>query len=136
MQRDEFIVQGSDRAHLDSRGGRGRHAGHPGDAGPAHPRLDGGQAGRPAPPERGEILRRVEYATDVPHTGVPMSRQGFLDRIAQRAGAEPKVVHQARSVVDVLQEATEGALTDRIRQAREAELAEILFSGSTTTADS
>ena len=65
-----------------------------------------------------------------------MSRQGFLDRIAQRAGAEPKVVHQARSVVDVLQEATEGALTDRIRQAREAELAEILFSGSTTTADS
>ncbi|MCH6159342.1 DUF2267 domain-containing protein [Streptomyces marispadix] len=136
MQHDEFIGQVQARAHLDSRGAA--EAGTRATLETLAERIPAAMADNLAaqlPGELGEHLRRVEYAPDVPQTGVRMSRQEFFDRVAERAGADtPKAVHEARSVVEVLEEATQGGLTDRIRQSLDEELASILFSGSTGTA--
>jgi uncharacterized protein (DUF2267 family) len=133
MQHDEFIGQVQARAHLDSRGAA--EAGTRATLETLAERIPASMADNLAaqlPGELGEHLRRVEYAPDVPETGVRMSRQEFFDRVAERAGAEPpKAVHEARSVVEVLEEATQGGLTDRIRQSLDDELASVLFSGST-----
>jgi uncharacterized protein (DUF2267 family) len=87
------------------------------------------------PREVGEHLRRISSAPDVPQTGVRMSRQEFFDRVAQRAHADvPKVVHEARSVMEVVEEATRGSLTEKIRESLDNELAEVLFAGSKGTA--
>lgn len=83
------------------------------------------------PHEIGEHLRRVATAADQPATGVRMSRHEFFDRVAQRSGDNvPKAVHEARSVVEVVGEATQGGLTDKLRQSLDAETATVLFAGS------
>ncbi|EKX62293.1 hypothetical protein STRIP9103_09207 [Streptomyces ipomoeae 91-03] len=50
------------------------------------------------------------------------------------AYATPRAVHDARSVIEVVDEAVQGSVTDRIRQSLDDELAAILFAGSTGTA--
>ena len=136
MQHDEFIGQMQARAHLPSRGAaeRGTRA----TLETLAERIPAPLADHLAaqlPTELGEHLRRVEYAPDVPKTGVRMTRKEFFDRVAQRAGTDPpKAVHEARTVVELLEEATQGALTEHIRESLDEELATILFSGSTGTA--
>ncbi|MBO8196938.1 DUF2267 domain-containing protein [Streptomyces smyrnaeus] len=138
MQHDEFIGQVQARAHLDSRGAA--EAGTRATLETLAERIPASLADHLAaqlPTELGEHLRRVEYAPDVPQTGVRMTRQEFFGRVAQRAGADPpKAVHEARTVVELLEEATQGSVTEHIRQSLDEELASILFSGSTGTAGS
>lgn len=136
MQHDELIGQVQARAHLDSRGAA--EAATRGTLETLAERIQATQAENLAaqlPPEIGEHLRRVVYATDEPVTGVRMERQEFFDRVAERAGLDsPKAVHAARCVVEVIDEATPGGLIQRIRDSLDEELAQVLFSGSTGTA--
>ncbi|MGY1439257.1 DUF2267 domain-containing protein [Streptomyces reniochalinae] len=136
MQHDEFIGQVQARAHLNSRGAA--EAGTRATLETLAERIPAPMAEKLAaqlPTELGEHLRRVELAPDEPVTGVRMDRHEFFDRVARRARTDPpKAVHEARTVVELLEEATQGALTERIRQSLDEELASVLFSGSTGTA--
>ncbi|NSC24937.1 DUF2267 domain-containing protein [Streptomyces albus subsp. chlorinus] len=136
MQHDEFIGQVQARAHLHSRGAA--EAGTRATLETLAERIPAPMAEKLAaqlPTELGEHLRRVEYAPDEPNTGVRMDRHEFFDRVARRARTDPpKAVHEARTVVELLEEATQGAVTERIRQSLDEETASILFSGSTGTA--
>ncbi|MEU5837963.1 DUF2267 domain-containing protein [Streptomyces diacarni] len=138
MQHDEFIGQMQARAHLNSRGAA--EAGTRATLETLAERIPAPMAEKLAaqlPTELGEHLRRVEFAPDEPVTGVRMDRHEFFDRVARRARTDPpKAVHEARTVVELLEEATQGALTERIRQSLDEELASVLFSGSTGTAGS
>ncbi|MFP8962181.1 DUF2267 domain-containing protein [Streptomyces nanhaiensis] len=83
------------------------------------------------PREVGEHLRRVAYAPDEPASGMRMSPQEFFDRVAQRASADrPKAMHEARCVIEVVDEATGGACSAKIRPSLDDELARVLFAGS------
>lgn len=132
MQHDQFMGQVQARARLDSRGAA--EAATRASLETLAERVPSSLAENLAaqlPPEVGEHLRRVAYAPDVPETGVRMSRQEFFDRVAQRAGADyPEAVYEARCVIEVVEEATQGALTEKIRQSLDEELAEVLFAGS------
>ncbi|MDT0310560.1 DUF2267 domain-containing protein [Streptomyces sp. DSM 44917] len=132
MQHDEFIGQVQARARLDSRGAA--ETATRASLETLAERIPPGLAEKLAaqlPREIGENLRRVAYAPDLPDTGVRMAREEFFDRVAQRAGADvPKAVHEARCVMEVTGEATQGGLTDRIRQSLDEDLARVLFSGS------
>ncbi|MGP3966330.1 DUF2267 domain-containing protein [Streptomyces sp. 6N223] len=132
MQHDQFMGQVQARARLDSRGAA--EAATRASLETLAERIPSSLAENLAaqlPLEVGEHLRRVAYAPDVPQTGVRMSRQEFFDRVAQRSGADiPKAVHEARSVIEVVEEATQGSLTDKIRQSLDDELATVLFAGS------
>lgn len=132
MQHDEFIGQVQARAHLPGRGAA--EAATRASLETLAERIPAPLAEHLAaqlPHEIGEHLRRVVYAPDVPDTGIRMSRQEYFDRVARRAGADvPKAVHEARCVMEVVQEATEGAVTEKIRNSMQDDLAEVLFSGS------
>ncbi|GAA2446566.1 DUF2267 domain-containing protein [Streptomyces macrosporus] len=83
------------------------------------------------PREVGEHLRRVAQAPDEPNTGTRMSTQEFFDRVARRASTDrPKAVHEARCVIEVVDEATGGTCSAKIRPTLDEELARMLFSGS------
>ncbi|MBT2490767.1 DUF2267 domain-containing protein [Streptomyces sp. ISL-96] len=58
-----------------------------------------------------------------------------VNRVAQRAGEDtPRAAHEARCVMEVVGEAAQGSLTDKIRQSLDDELASSLFAGSTGSA--
>jgi uncharacterized protein (DUF2267 family) len=132
MRHDEFIGQVQARARLDSRGAA--EAATRASLETLAERIPPPVAQKLAaqlPPEIGEHLRRVAVAPDLPATGVRMSPEEFFDRVAQRAGADPrKAVHEARCVVEVTDEATVGGLTGKVRQSLDEDLAEVLFAGS------
>jgi uncharacterized protein (DUF2267 family) len=132
MEHDEFIGQLQARARLDSRGAAetAARASLETLAERITPSLAENVAAQ-LPREIGEHLRRVAHAPDLPDTGVRMSRQEFFDRVARRSGADtPKAVHEARCVIEVVDEATQGALMQRVRQSLDDELADVLFAGS------
>ncbi|PAZ17321.1 hypothetical protein CLM62_02750 [Streptomyces sp. SA15] len=133
MDHDTFIGQVQARAHLDSRGAA--EAATRATLETLAERIPASLADNLAaqlPREVGEHLRRVATAPDQPDTGVRMEYREFLDRVAQRAGADTaKATHEARSVVEVVGEATEGSLMSKVRQSLDDELARILFAGST-----
>lgn len=84
------------------------------------------------PHEISEHLRRVVNAPDQPKTGIRMHRDEFIGRVAERAGAnKAKAAYEARCVMEVVGEATQGTLTDKVRQSLDDELAQVLFAGST-----
>ncbi|GHH75802.1 hypothetical protein GCM10018793_20230 [Streptomyces sulfonofaciens] len=84
------------------------------------------------PREIGEHLRRVVYAPDEPVTGARMSTQEFFDRVAGRAGLDPpKAAHAARCVVEVMGEATQGNIVEKIKGSLDDDLSGVLFAGST-----
>ena len=84
------------------------------------------------PREIAEHLRRVEAAPDQPETGVRMRYREFFDRVARRAGADTaKATYEARCVMEIVGEATQGGVLDHVRQSLDDELAAILFAGST-----
>lgn len=132
MQHDTFIGQVQARAHLGSRGAA--ETATRASLETLAERVPATLAEHLAaqlPREIGEHLRRVAFAADEPETGVRMSSQEFFERVAQRAGTGyPKAVHESRCVVEVVGEATDSILTDKVRQSLDAELAEVLFSGS------
>ena len=132
MQHDTFIGQVQARAGLSSRG----------EAGTATratletlaERIQATQAEHLAaqlPTEIGEHLRRVVLAQDEPVSGARMTRHEFFDRVEQRSGLHPaKAVFAARCVMEVVGEATEGHLLEKIRGSLDEQLAETLFAGS------
>ncbi|QNP75389.1 DUF2267 domain-containing protein [Streptomyces roseirectus] len=133
MDHDTFMGQVQARARLDSRGAA--EAATRATLETLAERVPAPLAAKLAaqlPREIGEHLRRVATAPDQPAGGLRMSRRDFLDRLAQRAGADvAKAAYEARGVVEVVGEATEGAVLERIRQAMDDDLAELLFAGST-----
>ncbi|MFF8842066.1 DUF2267 domain-containing protein [Streptomyces sp. NPDC015127] len=136
MDHDTFIGQVQDRAHLDSRGAA--EAATRATLETLAERVPAGLADNLAaqlPAEIGEHLRRVVTAPDQPATGARMTNREFFDRVAQRAGDDtPKAAHEARCVMEIVGEATQGALTDKIRQSLDDELAGSLLAGSTGSA--
>lgn len=87
------------------------------------------------PHEIGEHLRRVATAVDQPVTGARMAAHEFFDRVAERAGADqPRATFEARCVMEVVGEATEGNIVGKVRQALDDDLAGVLFAGSTGNA--
>lgn len=138
MQTDQLVGQVQSRAKLSSRGqaeGAVRAT-----LETLAERIQSTQAENLAdqlPREIGEHLRRVVYAPDEPVTGARMTQQEFFDRVAQRGDfAPPQAAYVARCVIEVVDEATEGGLMAKIRQALDDELGGVLFSGSSGTARS
>ena len=138
MQHDKFIGQVQARARLESRGAA--EAATRATLETLAERIPDGLADNLAaqlPHEIGEHLRRVEAAPDVPTTGMRMSRREFFDRVARREGKDlAKAVHDARSVLEVVGEAVQGNLTAKVKKSMDADLASVLFSGSTGSAHS
>jgi len=136
MNHDTFIGQVQARARLDSRGSA--EAASRATLETLAERIPAALADNLAaqlPHEIGEHLRRVAAAPDQLATGIRMEPDEFFDRVAQRAGADlPKATYEARCVMEVVGEATQGNLTGKVRQSLDDELAETLFAGSTGNA--
>ncbi|MFG2026581.1 DUF2267 domain-containing protein [Streptomyces sp. NPDC048825] len=133
MQHDAFIGQVQARARLDSRGAAERVTRASLETlAERVPASVAEKAAAQLPQEVGEHLRRVAYTPGEPYTGIRMDREEFFNRVAERAGTSyPKAIHEARCVIEVATEATEGALATQIRPALDDDLAEVLFAGST-----
>ncbi|RKN03188.1 DUF2267 domain-containing protein [Streptomyces radicis] len=132
MRHDDFIGQVQARARLDSRGAAeaATRASLETLAERIPPALAEHLAAQ-LPREIGEHLRRVATAPDLPATGIRMTNEQFFARVSERSGADlPKAVHEARCVVEVTDEATVGSLTDKVKDALDDELADVLFAGS------
>jgi uncharacterized protein (DUF2267 family) len=133
MQNDAFIGQVQARARLGSRGAA--ETATRASLETLAERIPSSLAEKLAaqlPREVGEHMRRVTHAVDEPDTGIRMSRHEFFDRVAHRASTGfPKAVHEARCVIEVADEATQGTFKTKVRPALDDELAEVLFAGST-----
>jgi uncharacterized protein (DUF2267 family) len=132
MRHEEFIGQVQNRGHL---------SGH----GPAEratravletlgERIPEGLADNLAarlPHEIGEHLRRTEVYGGA-GSGERFDRHDFIERVAVRAGAdEPRAAFLTRVVLEVTDEATEGAVARKVRGSLPADLRELVTSGST-----
>jgi len=83
------------------------------------------------PREVGDNLRRVAHAPDGTSRGIRMSSQEFFDRVARRAGADrSEAAYEARCVIEVVDEATQGTCSAKLRPVLDDELARVLFAGS------
>jgi uncharacterized protein (DUF2267 family) len=133
MDHDTFIGQVQARAHLDSRGtAEAATRATLETLGERIPASLADNLAEQLPREIGEHLRRVATAPDQPDTGIRMDYDTFIDRVAERAGADKaKATHEARTVMELLGEATQGGMTDKVRQSLDDELARVLFAGST-----
>ncbi|WP_165985474.1 DUF2267 domain-containing protein [Streptomyces sp. YIM 98790] len=133
MQHDQFIGEVQNKAGLDSRGAAERATRASLET--LSERIPAGLADNIAaqlPHEIGEHMRRVATAPDVPYTGMRMTTQEFFDRVASRSGAKgPAAVYQARCVMEVVGEATQGGLMTKVREALPDELCNVLLAGST-----
>ncbi len=132
MQHDAFIGQVQDRARLDSRGAAERITRASLETlGERVPSTVAEKAASQLPHEIGEHLRRVAHAPGEPFTGERMTSQDFFARVAERAGTSyPKAIHEARCVIEVADEATEGTLGSQVRPSLDADLDSVLFAGS------
>jgi uncharacterized protein (DUF2267 family) len=132
MQHDAFIGQVQARARLDSRGSAERVTRASLETlGERVPSTVAEKAAAQLPHEIGEHLRRVAHAPGEPFTGERMTQADFFTRVAERAGtSDPKAIHEARCVIEVADEATNGALGTDVRPSLDAELESVLFAGS------
>ncbi|MBQ0902117.1 DUF2267 domain-containing protein [Micromonospora sp. U21] len=80
------------------------------------------------PQEIGEYLRQ---AAPAPSSGVRFDRDAFVARVADRAGMDPpQAAYAARVVFEVVDEATQGRIMDRLQSALPADLRQMVRSGS------
>jgi uncharacterized protein (DUF2267 family) len=116
MQHDEFIGLVQNRARLASRGEAEQVSRATLET--LGERVPDGLAENLAaqlPHEIGEHLRRTEAFGGF-GTGERFDRRDFIDRVAMRAGVKkPRAVFVARAVLGVIDEATEGSLTAKVR---------------------
>lgn len=132
MQHDELIGQVQSRAKLASRGEAERAVRSTLET--LGERLPEGLTDNLAaqlPHEVGEHLRRTEMLGGL-GTGERFSRDEFVNRVAERSGADrPQAVYQARVVFELLDEATTGGLMDRVREALPDDVRTLTSAGST-----
>jgi uncharacterized protein (DUF2267 family) len=83
------------------------------------------------PREIGENLRRTEVFGGA-GTGERFDRSEFIRRVSSRSGlAEPQATYGARVVFEVLREATEGGVMNKVRDALPPEIQALVDAGST-----
>lgn len=136
MQYDEFIGHVQNRARLSSRG----------EAETAvratletlGERIPEGLADNIAaqlPREAGEHLRRT-ITMGGAGTGERFDRNEFIQRVASRGSTEePQAAYWARAVLEVLGEATEGGILDKVRNALPDDVRTLIDAGSTGSLD-
>ncbi|GGT99330.1 DUF2267 domain-containing protein [Actinomadura livida] len=132
MQHDHLIGQVQARAHLRSRG----------EAETAcratletlGERLPEGLADNLAaqlPREIGEHLRRTEVFGGA-GTGERFDRHDFIERVAARSGADdPRAAYMARVVLEVVGEATQGGMMNKVKDALPDDIRQLVSAGST-----
>jgi uncharacterized protein (DUF2267 family) len=80
------------------------------------------------PREIGEYLRQTAGA---PSRGVRFDRDEFVGRVADRAGMDrPEAAYAARVVLEVVGEATQGGIMDRLQAALPTDIRQMVRSGS------
>lgn len=130
MQHDEFIGEVQHRARLASRGEAERATRATLET--LAERISDGAAANLAaqlPREIGEHLRRM--VTVGAGTGQRFSVDDFFARVTDREGVDqPDAVHHARAVLEVVDEATTGGLTAKMREQFPAEFDRLFESGS------
>lgn len=131
MQHDEFIGLVQDRAKLPSRGDAERACRATletlGERVPEG--LADGLAGQ-LPQEIGEHLRRTEVYGGM-GTGERFDRPEFVARIAHRAGVqESQAAYLSRAVLEVVDEATQGAITAKVRDSLPPDIRTLITEGS------
>lgn len=83
------------------------------------------------PHEIGEHLRRTEVYGGR-GSGERFGRHDFLERVAARSGAdEPRSAYLARVVLEVTDEATQGAVAQKVRDSLPADLRDLVGAGHT-----
>ncbi len=131
MQHDTFIGQVQARARLASRGEAERATRAVletlGD------RLPEGLADNLAaqlPQEIGEHLRRTEVFGGE-GTGIRFDRDEFVSRVSERSGFDaPKAAFTSRVVCEVIDEAVQGGLMNKVREGLPADVKALVTSGS------
>lgn len=82
------------------------------------------------PREIGEHLRRTELLGGL-GTGERFDRAEFVDRVAERSGADPQqAAYQTRVVFEVVEEASSGALMTKVREALPEDVRTLALAGS------
>jgi uncharacterized protein (DUF2267 family) len=82
------------------------------------------------PREIGEHLRRTESPFG-DATGQRFDRSEFVERVALRGGFDPpKAAYAARSVFEVVDEATQGGIMSRVRETLPDDLRTLVSAGS------
>jgi uncharacterized protein (DUF2267 family) len=129
VQHDEFIGQVQSRARLGSRGDAERVTRAVLET--LGERVPDGLADNLAsqlPREIGEHLRRTVGGDG---TGDRFDRNTFVDRVTHRAGLDgPQAVFVARVVFEVVDQATQGAVMAKVREALPPDLRPVLTAGS------
>jgi len=132
MQYDQFIGQVQSRARLPSRG----------DAETATratletlgERIPEGLADNVAsqlPREAGEHLRRT-IIMGGEGTGERFGREEFIERVAERGSTDgPQAAYRARAVFEMVDEATNGAMIEKVRDAVPDDVRSLIDAGST-----
>jgi uncharacterized protein (DUF2267 family) len=132
MQHDEFIGQVQLRGKLDSRGQAERVTRSVLET--LGERIPDGLADNLAaqlPHEIGEHLRRTEQP-DKHGTGEHFDLNAFVSRVEEKSGLDrPQAVYATRVVYEVTDEAAQGAVMTKVRDALPPEFREIISSGST-----
>jgi uncharacterized protein (DUF2267 family) len=131
MQHDDFIGQIQSRGKLDSRGQAERVTRSVLET--IGERIPDGLAdnlGAQLPHEIGEHLRRTEQP-DKHGTGEHFDLNDFVARVEKKSGLDrPQAVYATRVVWEVTEEATQGSVMTKVRNALPPELREIVTAGS------
>jgi uncharacterized protein (DUF2267 family) len=131
VQHDEFIGQVQARARLESRGEAERVTRAVLET--LGERIPDGLADNLAaqlPREIGEHLRRTA-PSDGRGTGEHFDRNGFVDRVVERSGYDaPYTIFVARVVFEVVGEATQGGVMNKVRDALPPDLRPVFTAGS------
>lgn len=131
MQHDAFIGQVQARSKLSSRGDAERATRATLETlGERIPEQLADHVASQLPQEIGENLRRTEVLSGA-GTGERFDLNEFIQRVSQRSSMEePQAAYVCRVVLEVVREATQGGMMDKVRDALPEELRELVDSGS------
>ncbi|MDR7300036.1 DUF2267 domain-containing protein [Haloactinomyces albus] len=131
MQHDAFIGQVQQRAQLASRGeAEAATRAAMETLGERVPEQLADHVASQLPQEIGENFRRTEVFSGA-GTGERFDLNEFIQRMSERSGMdEPKATYAARVVFEVLREATQGGVMDKVRDALPEQLRELVDAGS------
>jgi uncharacterized protein (DUF2267 family) len=130
MQHDEFIGQVQARGQMPSRGAAERAIRSVLETiGERIPDGLSDNLSAQLPHEIGEHLRRTEQL-DKRGSGEHFDRDAFITRIEQKSGLDrPRAVYAARVVSEVVDEATQGAVMAKVREALPPDVRPIVTAG-------